>query len=356
MRLVLCRPDRVGDVILATACFEPIRQQLPDARLFFVAREPMRPLLENHPLLDGFLACPADASRLASFTAALRALRADAIVHLHPDRLCERAGADAQIPRRIGYRPRAAWFSSERRQLLTESLPDRRRTGLRHEAEYNFDLLAPLGVRPPASVAELRPRVALSDHGQDSSIFQKITAARPYVVLNPTAHSPTLRWPAARFAELATRIFDHWPDLHLVLVAERADDPSIIEIRQRLRPLPSRLLDLAGQTNLAELATVLHSACALVSRNTGTTHLAAAVGCPLVELFGRLEPIYGPGRWRALGPPDHTIAISARPGRRRWFESKRAFWQRGLPMIPTGEVFTALAALLSRKTAPPPSA
>lgn len=326
---ILCRPDRVGDVIIATACLEPIRRQRPDARLVFVARETMRPLLEGHPLLDGFIALPAAPRAL---TAAFREIGADAIVCLHPDRPVELAGWRAGIPRRIGWR-----HSLLDRLTLTHRLRDRRRQGEKHEGEYNFDLLAPLGIAPPSGA--LHPHVSLPEASRDT-LAAKLALAdgEPYCVLNPTAFSPVLRWPPEAFAQLARESAGRLG--RVVLVAESADDPAVVHLRARL---PKGSIDLTGRLNLGELGWLLKSARVLISRNTGSAHLAAAVRCPLVELFGRSEPIYGPTRWRALG--EHTRVIVGDPGRRRWREPKRAHWGRGYEAIPVAEVLAAALAL-----------
>lgn len=344
MRLALCRPDRVGDVILATACLEPIRRQFPDARLLFLAREAMRPLLEGHPSLvgNGFIALPPshgwrDHRALAE---RLRGEWIDALVHLHPDGMTAISGRLAGVPRQIGYRTAGVrdFFT------LSDPLTDRRAGGRQHEALANFDLLAPLGVRPPATAEDLRPRVVLAERWRES--WRVKSPASPYLVLNPTAHALDLRWPAEHFLQLAREVAAARPDLAVVLVAERADDPSVTFIRAGLGAVPW-LVDLAGQTNLGELAWLLREARALVSRNTGTTHLAAAVGCPLVEIFGRAEPAYGPGRWRALGEPARTRVVAARPSRRRLLEGRRAWWRRLHASVPVAEVRAALDEVLS---------
>ncbi len=345
--LLLSRPDRVGDVILATACLAPVRAQLgTGARLFFAARETMRPLLDGHPLLDGFVSLDQEP---AALTAALAACRVEALAHLHPDAACQLAGAAAGIPRRLGYRQR--WWLD--RRTLTDRLPDDRRAGARHEAEYNFDLLAPLGLRAPP-LAELRPSVHLDERSRESLAVRLRAAsfdpaARPFVVLNPTAFSLPLRWPAEAFARLAERIRREL-DLAVVLIAPDADDPSIVRMRRELGAAlvgpGGGVCDLSGGMHLGEIGWLLRAARALVSRNTGTSHLAAAVGCPVVELFGRLEPIYGPGRWRALAEPGRAAVVLARPEPRRRWETKRAFWQRSFAAIDEEEVFTALRRLL----------
>ena len=350
--LILCRPDRIGDVIIATACLEPIRHQRPGERIVFLAREVMRPLLENHPLLDGFLALPAadldaERSRVAwkTLTEAIRVRQPGAFVQLHPDAPCQRAARAAAVPRRVGYR-RSLLLDL----TLTDRVRDRRADGTRHEAECNFDLLAPLGIRPPTP-GTLRPQVHLPESWRNSLRIRLAAAGferfddgdEDYAVLNPTAFALDLRWSPEAFAWLALELLKPGRFSRVMLVGDHINDPSAREIRRLLGPGVPGLIDLSGATNLAELGWLLRYAKLLVSRNTGTTHLAAAVGCPTLELFGRLEPVYGQARWRALG--ERVAAVSAPPIKRRFGEDKRAFWQRGYASIPRETVLEAALSL-----------
>ncbi len=350
--LLLCRPDRVGDVIIATSCLEPIRQQRPDDKLVFIAREAMRPLLEGHPLLDGFIAMQPPApdapnlrTRRRDWSRQLAAWNADAIIHLHPDDGVQFSAQAAKIPRRIGYR--TSWLAD---WTLTDRLRDRRATDCRHEAEHNFDVLAPLGIAAPP-LETLRPNVHLPTSWLQSLRIRLAAAGfddfdrsdEPYAVLNPTAYSLDHRWPPAHWAWLATEMLRSGRFMRVFLVGQSIQDPSTREIRHLLGDGVPGLIDLSGETSLAELGWLLRHARLLVSRNTGTTHLAAAVGCPVVELFGRLEAPYGPARWRSLGRSVegvHTPAV-----RRGWLENKRAFWRRGHAAIPRETVLDAVLKL-----------
>ncbi len=339
--LLLCRPDRVGDVIIATSCLEPIRAQRPGQSIVFAAREVMRPLLENHPLLDGFIALPTsgDKAATAALTEQFRALKADVLVQLHPDAASQRAAVAAGIPRRVGYR---SGLGLDR--TLTDRLPDRRRAGHKHEAEHNFDVLAPLGIQPPPP-GTLRPRVHLPESWRRSLRLRLAAAGfdgfdesgSDYAVLNPTAYSLDHRWPPEHWAWLTRELRDRGFE-RVFLVGESVHDPSARALHHLLGPVPG-VIDLSGQTNLAELGWLLRYARVFVSRNTGSTHLAAAVGCPTAELFGRLEPTYGPARWRALG--EHTAAVVTPIGPRHWLESRRAFWRRGHTLIERADVLAA---------------
>ncbi len=358
--MLLCRPDRIGDVILTTACLEPIRRQRPGEKIVFLAREVMRPLLENHPLLDGFLALPpADLDKtksraaLDALTGQIRAHAPDAVVHFHPDALCQRAAKAAGVPRRIGYK---TGFLPD--FTLTDRLPDRRALGTRHEAACNFDLLAPLGITPPAPPDTLRPQVHLPASWLTSMRIRLAAAGfdrfddgdEPYAVLNPTAFAEDLRWPPDAWVWLAVELLKPGRFARVILVGPNVNDPSARTIRHLLGPGLPGLVDLSGATNLAELGWLLRHASLLVSRNTGTTHLAAAVGCPVVELFGRLEPPYGPTRWRSLG--ERVTVLTTPATRRRAGENKRDFWRRGYASILRETVLDAALDLAGTQPEP----
>jgi 3-deoxy-D-manno-octulosonic-acid transferase/heptosyltransferase-1 len=118
------------------------------------------------------------------------------------------------------------------------------------------------------------------------------------VAINPMAKWSTKCWAPDRFAQLADRIRK---ELHgrVLFTGSAADRPLIENI---IAPLKEKPLNLAGRTNLKQLA-YLYSQCRLlVSTDTGSMHIAAAMNCPIVALFGPTAP-------RRTGPygKDHII-------------------------------------------------
>lgn len=316
-RILLVRPDRVGDVILSTSCIRSIHEAFPRGELYFFAAERMRPLLDGQPELDGFVSDPA----------AIPDLQLDTVVHLHPDAACYRAAWRARVPIRIGYRARGL------NRCLTHAVADARKEGLRHEAMCNFDLLRLIGVEPPS---QLRPNVHLPESSRISlqtKLPWPLDSTR-FAVLNPSAHSKIARWPAQHFAQLAGWLQDVL-GLHVVIIGEDATDS--------LTGLGGERMDLAGQTDLGELGWLLKYARVLVTRDTGPSHLAAAVDCPVVVLFGRTDPIHGPTRWRPL--TDKAIIV-AKSLPKKTFEGQEAHWRRCFAAISVGEVQQAVVQLL----------
>ena len=316
--IVICRPDRIGDVVISTSCLAPIRNKFPDRQIYFLAAEQMRPLLENHPSLAGFVSLSSDVKL------ELTRIGASTIVHLHPNQDCYRIAYEAKIPTRIGY------ASRHRTPYLTHAVVDRRAEGLRHEAEYCFELLEPLGVKKPN---ELLPSIYLA--GEDKiSLQNKLSwdlATTRFVVIAASAYATKKEWPLDRFVKVAEAIRIEF-ELAIVFVGN--DDSC---------RYPSEHLNLSGQTNLGELAWLLRYSRLLVSNDSGVAHVAAAVHCPSVIIFGRTDPQYGPTRWRPLSDRAATV-IS--PVKRRLFEPTRAFWKRCFNTIAVDPVMTPVRTIL----------
>ncbi len=312
--LIISRPDRIGDVVISTSCLAPIREKFPGVKIYFVAADRMRPLLEGHPLLAGFL--PLSADLAAEFSR----LQPNAIVHLHPNPECYQAAHLAGIPIRIGYRVRS------QNHLLTHAIEDRRAEGQQHEAAYNFDLLRLLEVPPPAKFIS---QVHLAEASR-RTLQNKLPwplAAKKFAAIHPTAHSKIARWPVENFLRLAETLQRKF-DLLPVFIGADA-----------IPAVASSHLNLTGQTDLAELAWLFRHAAIVVTNDSGPSHLAAAVGAPLVTIFGRTAPMYGPIRWRPLSEKAIVIAPAIR---RKLLEGRDAHWRRSFAAISVEQVTDAV--------------
>lgn len=342
-RLAVVRPDRVGDVIISSSCFRAIHARWPGVELAWLIRPGMAPLFQSHPRIGKLILLPepAKVSWRARFVRVKRELREfgpDAVVFLQPDSACQVAAWAAKIPRRLGYAKRGwSW-------TLTEALSYDKSEGKKHEAEYNFDLLGKWGLPCPEG---LRNDIVVPGESGDS-LRKKVPweiGRTAFAVLNPSAFSPVARWPVAHFVALAERLLEE-EGLHLVLTGDSEEDPSAREIGRNLAHHGGRILNLAGRTSLGELGFLLREAQVLVTRDTGPSHLAAGVGCPVTVIFGRTDPIYGPGRWRPLGERVEVLEhrLTRQPG-----EKREAFWQRCFASITPEEVWESLNRVRIRR-------
>lgn len=119
-----------------------------------------------------------------------------------------------------------------------------------------------------------------------------LTGAGPYVVVHPGAGVPARAWPTAAHAETVRRLVA--AGIRVVVTGSSGERGLAARVAADLA------VDLSGHTTLAQLAGVLAAADVVIAGNTGTAHLAAAVGTPVVSLF---SPVVSERCWRPFGVP-----------------------------------------------------
>jgi len=163
-----------------------------------------------------------------------------------------------------------------------------------HEVERNLSLAGVCGYELLAG-DEGRLQVRLGE-GRDEP-----PVALPYVVLHPGASVPARAWSPERHAELADALVGAgW---RVVVTGGPSEVGLTALVAAPARP---EVVDLGGETSLAELGRVLAGANAVVVGNTGPAHLAAAVGTPVVSLFAPTVPAV---RWRPWKVPHELLFV-----------------------------------------------
>jgi len=106
------------------------------------------------------------------------------------------------------------------------------------------------------------------------------------IILNPGARWANKRWPAENFRELIEILSKRYPETQLVLLGGKSDYATAAAILIG----NGSTLDLTGRTNLWEMIEIIRGAKLMVTNDTGPMHIGAALGTPLVPIFGPTEP------------------------------------------------------------------
>jgi lipopolysaccharide heptosyltransferase I len=212
-----------------------------------------------------------------------------------------------------------------------------------HVIDKNLSLLEALHQSNPGKASPQHPPVTfplrVSATPEISGAIAAAGGARRYVVLNPGAAWPNKRWPAERFGALAAAIRDR-----LGLPSIITWGPSERDTADRIAAASSGAASPAPATNVGDLAALLNSAGLVVSGDTGPLHIAAALGTPIVGLYGPTWPERN-GPWH----PDDIVLSRADRCR---CHHKRAC-QIGAPCIETIAVDEVVAAVTRRLGARP---
>jgi heptosyltransferase-2 len=285
MKVLIVRPDGIGDILLSIPVATQLRQLVPGVKIGFLASPTTAPLLDRHPDVDYV--------RTIRFTDPMKELRhafsqgTEAALFLKPFRRLMWAAWSAGVPIRVatGYR----WYSF----LANRRVYEHRSEFSKHESEYNVEMLrglklCPQPVRPPV--------LTLTETERAAGASRWSGLPDPRVVIHPGGISAR-RWSFDRYRSLATTLADRGYGVVL-----SGSDQERVEFNggAPLTRIPPRVTDLMGKLSLRELMAVIANAHIVVSGATGPAHLAAALGIPTVTLFDPRRNNL-PVRWKPLG-------------------------------------------------------
>lgn len=126
--------------------------------------------------------------------------------------------------------------------------------------------------------------------GTDEAVdreWPKRADEKPWIAVNPNARWTTKIWPAERFAALADKILSN-RECRLFFLGSAQDKGRVAEIRSKMNH-PSE--DLTGRMTIPQLFSFLRKIDLLITNDSGPMHIAAAVGTPIVAIFGPTNPL-----------------------------------------------------------------
>jgi predicted lipopolysaccharide heptosyltransferase III len=283
----------LGDVLLATPTLHALKTAYPSARLSVLVNRGTEAVLGGNPDVDEVI--PLDRGSIVQqsrFVWEIRRRRFDVVVDLTDG---DRAAfltwiSGAQV--RIGFNAEERWTG---RCYTTVVRPD---AGM-HRIERDLASLVPLG----AAISDGIPRLRLTpeDDAKVEQLARELGLAsdRSWVVIQPGARYWFKAWPSERFAQLADCLNDRF-GCQILVGGSPEEEPLTQSV---VRQAKSRLVSLAGRSDVRALAAALKRSALFIGNDTGAMHIAAAVGTPVVGLFGPSNP----AEWGPRGGPAEVI-------------------------------------------------
>lgn len=290
MKLLVRATNWIGDAVMSLPALEAVRARWPQAEIVLLARPWMAGIYGEQGVADRVIEFERDGGhgRLAGLERLARQLRAerfDAALLLQNAFQAAWLAWRAGIPERIGYaRDGRSW-------LLTRAVPVPRPGEIpAREPFYYLELVRRAGWldRLPGRL-EIRLRVAPDALARAEQTLAAAGSAgdRPRVAIAPgAAFGPAKCWPAERYAELADRLVAAFA-ADVVLFGAPAERALCERIAGAMLARPAVL---AGRTGAAELPATLARCRLFIGNDSGAMHVAAAVGLPVVGIFGPTDP------------------------------------------------------------------
>ncbi len=297
-RTLVIQTGFLGDLVLTLPLVRALHTARPDSPITLAVREGLGDLVRDQEGVAETIVIRKRQSwleQIASDRARFKRLRRGGYQTVYLAHRSFRTGLHAwstRAPRRVGFaRAPSSWACTQTVRYASE----------RHVSERFMALAGPAAVAsgPPryvvAPTAQATADRLLSDNGID--------AARDFVSIAPGSVWATKRWTDRGFTELARWFAAR--GLAVVLIGTAVEHALCDRV---CAGAGDGVVNLAGRTGPAELARILERGVALLGNDSGPGHLAAAVGTPVIAVFGPTDPALG---FRPLGERVLTVDVGS---------------------------------------------
>jgi lipopolysaccharide heptosyltransferase I len=307
-RVLLVRLGALGDIVHAIPVAAALRRAMPDARIDWLVSAKHREILDLVPVIDHRLVVngkgeAGGALGLLNAVRELRRSRYDIAIDLQgllKSAAVARASGAARV---VGFTKR--YLREPLARLFYSDAHDPGGGGIyspsdtRHVVQVNLSILETLGVRPGPPEFPL----AGNDPRTDATVSRMLAATGgAYALLNPGAAWPNKRWPPTRLAKVASALATGRGLKSVILWG-----PGEEALAQQVVAESNGASVLAPATTIADVVGLARAATLMISGDTGPTHIGAAVGTPIVGLYGPTRPERN-GPWL---PEDITVSRAA---------------------------------------------
>ena len=300
--ILLIKPSSLGDIVHAMPTCAAIRRAYPKARLTWLVKREWAGLVERIDGVDRVWPVKSTLKGWLSQVSSLRAEQFDLVMDLQGLFRSAAIGWFSGSPLLVGFangREGSPRFYSHR-----VPVPQ-----LEMHAVDRYLLVAKAVGAAESGSPEFRFRIPQNDYDEVDRVLSRsgVTPGTSWVAMNVSARWQTKRWPPASFAEVADQLQQE--GFGAVVMIGGPDERAEVAEVNRMMKTPA--IDLAGATTVGLLPALLSRASLLITNDSGPMHIAAAIGTPVVALFGPTSAIRtGP---YGLGHRVLTTELSCRP-------------------------------------------
>ena len=286
--IIVRMPNWLGDAVMATPILADLRTAYPNASITAMCQHNIASLLRFDPAINELFAFKKPSGWLHrrqhwKIIKPLRQGEYDLGVLLTNSFSSAWWFWRGEVRNRLGF---SSWVRS---WLLDKAVPFSEKREEQHLVLTYKELLAPLGIAPSSTL----PKLYLKEEERQSAYgvllrYGYIQGERPLIGINPgAAYGSAKCWPKERFSDLTKRLLAEL-ECHVVYFGDEAGKPLVDEICSEFN---EGVINLAGKTTIRELMALLSCCSLLLTNDSGPMHMAAALGVPLLALFGSTSEV-----------------------------------------------------------------
>lgn len=325
MNILAVSPSWIGDVIIALPALRYLREHNRSSRLIVLAKPSVAPLWKLAQLADDIVVQKPGTH--AVFETAQR-LRRENIARAY---IVPNSFRSALIVYLGRARQRIGFAGHWRRALLTDVVSTGAALERRHQV---CEVMRLIGAPPDCTPAY--PRLEIAESMRKKTLKKFGLAGGEIGIMPGAARGPSKCWPAEHYIALGRRLAAQGH--RLAVFGGPGESDLCGHVADQIGDAAA---SFAGQTDLGEWAALLACCSAVVANDSGGMHLAAAVGCPVVAVFGITDP-------DKTGPRARLCRIVQKTGpRARDVPRESDLARKYLASIEPEAVYTALRELIA---------
>lgn len=299
-RVIISRTDSIGDVMLTLPMCAWLKEQYPTVEILFLGKGYTRAIVEAYSKVDQFIDWNEFINQPKTETAQnFRALNADAIIHVFPNKEIASLAKKVRIPMRVGTSHRSYHLLT-----CTHRLNFTRKKSDLHEAQLNFELLKPFGIIELPSLDEVIASTSFLSVPK-VELPAEFSQLKDYTILHPKSQGSAKEWPLDNYIALTKELTSKGKK---VVFTGTEDEGK--KFRNEI-PVGDNVIDTTGKLTLEQLMSLIYGASNLVACSTGPLHIAGFYGVNTIGLFSPKRPIH-PGRWMAIGTKVTALVFDER--------------------------------------------
>jgi lipopolysaccharide heptosyltransferase II len=276
-RILVIKLRAIGDVLLSTVVLPHLRVAFPEAKIDFLCELPAADVVQGNPYLDRVIVFDPKSQNGLSVILRVRKERYDLVIDLFGNPRSAIITFLSGAVHRVGYRFR--W----RRYCYTVVVEPR--SGTVHNTEFNLDALRAIGL----SVSGITPFFPVTGEADEFAerFAQVNNLSNSFsVALNAGGGWYTKRWKPEYYATLGNRIREDY-GAKVILIWGPGESEIVREINLKM----DQRAIITPPTTLTQLGAILRRCGLLVTNDSGPMHIAAAVGIPVLAIFGPTNPL-----------------------------------------------------------------
>jgi heptosyltransferase-2 len=302
MKILIRGVNWIGDAVITMPSIRAVRRAFPEAHISLLVHPWVADIFKENPYINDIILYDESFNGIAGkfrLAKKLRRQKFDIAILLQNAFDAALIARLAGIPERVGYSRDFRGF------LLTKAIPATKDTLSRHQVYYYLNLLKSMGI----DAKETHPYIYLTDDERqwarncltvraihESPLHHPPTPnPQPLIGINPgAAYGSAKRWLPERFAELISRIINELNG-RVIIFGSKSEVGIVDEILSfvgAIHEFPlqhTHILNMAGKTNLRELAALTAECDAFITNDSGPMHIASALFVPVVAMFGSTD-------------------------------------------------------------------